>query len=136
MQSTCHTCNHANYLHDVWGICGVSGCKPCHLEMDCPRCGHTFEQHTVSDKIVFCVKRNCNYVTCYNKNNPEKGLLRSELHVTTGHQPRRPVLPLPPAGMDDGATPPRPPTYESMLPARYRDIPPVPVDPVEKGYLT
>jgi hypothetical protein len=128
-QSCCNTCNHANYLHDVWGICCVSGCKPCHIEAECPRCGHTFNDHTVSEKIVFCMKRNCNYVTCYNKNHPEAGLLRSPLPL----MPRHPVLPLPPANAFT------PPTYESMLPARYRDIPvtppPPPPDPVEKGYL-
>jgi len=136
MQSVCDQCQHASYLHDVWGVCGVMGCEPCHRKLACPRCEHMFGQHTVSDNIVFCAIKTCDYLTCYNRACPDKPLLK------VSALPRVPVRPLPPASPQV--------TYEdslaSMLPAIYRNLPkvqaepvtPLPVvhiDPVEKGYV-
>jgi hypothetical protein len=138
MQSVCEQCHHAQYLHDVWGICGVLGCKPCHMESECPRCKHLFGNHTVSDSIVFCAAKRCDYVTCFSKASPDKPLMR-----VSALPARPPVTPLPPASTQV--------TYEdslsNMLPAIYRHLktavegpaptplPIVHIDPVEEGYV-
>lgn len=105
-QHVCSDCNHAQALHDVWGICGVLGCRKCHLDLECPRCKHNFGVHTVSDDIVFCNVKACDYLTCYNHRVPDKPLLK----VSAVGGKRRPVERLPA------------PTYEDALPSVYRRI--------------
>ena len=111
LRSICLDCNHAEVLHDRWGICTALGCGPCHDEFKCPRCGHVFLEHIISEKEVCCIVVNCKSVVCYATDDPGKMVPREGLVVTEQEF----------SG-----------TY-SALPAVYQPKPPK-RNPVEKGW--
>lgn len=120
----CPDCHHALSLHDVWGICMVGQCKPCHDELACPRCAHKFIDHVISNREVMCAMNACTYLVCYDQNQPDKP--RSKLPAVE----REPVLPLPPAGEQTTMFP----TVPMRMQEPYKPQPPRPVV-VEKRWM-
>lgn len=76
MTGACHICNHGEAFHDRWGICAIAGCKPCYMELECPRCKHVMFDHSVfiDRSRVMCTTKNCHLLVCYDVNHPERAM--------------------------------------------------------------